>query len=70
MLLPGLEELANADDEADEHNDDPLSQLDLEEHIVQQLHLIYNKDTIGFQNLCSCLTPDQVQTLRGVFGQA
>ena len=68
-LLSGLEELANADDEVDDHKDDPLSKLDLEEYIVQQLHVIYKADAAGFQNLCSSLTQEQVSTLKHVFAQ-
>ena len=58
-----------AEEEADDHLNDPLAKLDLEEHLIQQLHHLYQADSAWFQSLCSSLTQDQIQTVKGVFGQ-
>lgn len=66
----GLDEIAAlGDEEVDDHLSDPLAKLDLEEHLVQQLRGMGQADSAWFQSLCVALTPDQIQTVKSIFGQ-
>ena len=61
-----LDDLANADGEVDEHKDDPMSHIDMEAYIVQQLRSLHSSDRAGFESLCVALNPIQLQTIKGM----
>ena len=66
----GLDEIAAVgDEEVDDHLSEPLAKLDLEEHLVQQLRGMGQADSAWFQRLCVTLNPDQIQTVKTIFGQ-
>lgn len=71
VACAGLSDLAAvAEEEADAHLNDPLTKLDLEQHLVQQLQSLYHGDSTWFQSLCSSMTQDQIQTIKSIFGQS
>lgn len=61
-----LNDLANADGDMDEHKDDPLSILDIEGYIIQQLRSLHNIDKAGFEGLCTALNDTQLQTIKSM----
>lgn len=61
-----LNELANADGDMDEHKDDPMSVLNMEGYIVQQLRSLHNIDKAGFEGLCTALNAIQLQTIKSM----
>lgn len=61
-----LNDLANADGDMDEHKDDPMSILDIEGYIVQQLRSLHNTDKAGFEGLCTALNATQLQTIKSM----
>lgn len=66
LLGLDLEELTSADGEADEHKDDPMSHVDLEAYIVQQLRNLHSNDRPGFESLCAALNSVQLQTIKSM----
>ena len=61
-----LEDLTSADGEIDEHIDDPMSHVDIEEYVVQQLRNLHSNDRAGFESLCAALNSVQLQTVKSM----
>lgn len=61
-----LDDLANADGDVDEHKDDPMSHMDIEGYIVEQLRTLHSSDRAGFESLCSVLNASQLQTIQSL----
>ena len=67
MFGADLEDIMSGSGEKDEHSDDPLSHLDLDDYIVQHLRSIHTSDPAGFEGLCASLTTSQLQTVKAMF---
>ncbi|KAL3142974.1 hypothetical protein ABBQ38_003256 [Trebouxia sp. C0009 RCD-2024] len=66
LLGLDLDDLANADGDLDEHKDDPMSHMDMEAYIVQQLSSLHSSDRAGFESLCIAMNPAQLQTIQSM----
>ena len=63
-----LNDLANADGDMDEHKDDPMSHMNIEAYVVQQLRSLHSSDRAGFEGLCTALNATQLQTIKSMLG--
>lgn len=65
-MTADLNDLANADGDMDEHEADPMCNMDIEAYIVQQLRCLHTTDRVGFEGLCTALNATQLQTIKAM----